>query len=104
MRHDKLVRDGIPDVIRASGQTPITRILDAEAFRDQLGRKLLEEVSEFCASGALEELADVLEVVFALAWEQGIDRQQLEEMRQRKARERGGFQRRIYLVETHPAD
>jgi len=66
----KLVRDGVPDAIRANGQIPITRTADTEEYVKLLREKLLEEVGEFLDAGPegeAEELADVLEVVFALA-------------------------------------
>lgn len=78
----------------------MTRILGEEEFGLELTRKLREEVEEFCQTGAAEELADVLEVVYALADESGIGRDALEEIRGRKRLERGGFEQRIFLVET----
>jgi predicted house-cleaning noncanonical NTP pyrophosphatase (MazG superfamily) len=92
----KLVRDRIPEIIRASGKEPLVRVADAEVFRDLLRDKLVEEVDEFLASdGDLEELADILEVVLALADDLGAGPAQLEEMRAAKAAERGGFSLRI---------
>jgi predicted house-cleaning noncanonical NTP pyrophosphatase (MazG superfamily) len=104
MKHNKLVRDGIPDIITERGDEPVTQVLDAGAYRRELGRKLQEEVAEFGESGEVEELADILEVVYALAAAEGVSKSQLEEMRGRKRGERGGFERRIFLVETIPAD
>ena len=66
-RFDKLVRDKIPQIIEASGKTPITRILDREEYMTCLETKLDEEVCEFHESKAMEELADILEVVYAPA-------------------------------------
>jgi len=104
MKHNKLVRDKIPDIITERGDEPVTQVLDAGAYRRELWRKLQEEVGEFGESGKVEELADILEVVYALAAAKGVSKSQLEEMRERKRRERGGFERRIFLVETIPAD
>lgn len=47
MREGKLVRDNIPDIIRADGKTPVTRILDQEEYLNELDRKLQEEVAEY---------------------------------------------------------
>src|SRR5699024_12138031 len=49
MREGKLVRDNIPDIIRADGKTPVTRILDQEEYLNELDRKLQEEVAEYQA-------------------------------------------------------
>ena len=67
MQHNKLVRDNIPAIIQRHGEAPITRTLETAEYQDALRRKLHEEVAEFCATGHLEELADILEVVYALA-------------------------------------
>jgi predicted house-cleaning noncanonical NTP pyrophosphatase (MazG superfamily) len=48
----KLVRDRIPEIIRASGKEPLVEVADAEFPT---------------VGGDLEELADILEVVLALA-------------------------------------
>jgi len=71
MSQGKLVRDKIPQIIRSTGQEPVIRTADAKEYGVRLRDKLREEVAEFLDSdSAPEELADVLEVVYALA-EQG---------------------------------
>ena len=87
----KLVRDKIPDVIRSKGDTPITRTASREEYHQALDDKLTEEIREWRESGDPEELADVMEVVHALANTRGISASQLEEMRAAKHEERGGF-------------
>ena len=72
MRYEKLVRDHIPAMITQRGDQPVTRILACDEYRHELRRKLHEEVAEFCATGEVEELADVLEVVYALAMLEGV--------------------------------
>lgn len=104
MKHNKLVRDRIPEIITRRGDKPVTQILDADAYGQELRRKLQEEVAEFGESGKVEELVDILEVVYALAVDEGASQSQLEEMRKQKRRERGGFDQRIFLVEIIPAD
>ncbi|MGA6160847.1 phosphoribosyl-ATP pyrophosphohydrolase [Stenotrophomonas sp. NPDC087984] len=96
--YSKLVRDRIPEIIRSSGAEPVTYIASRGEYRRRLRDKLGEEVGEFLAADeteAPEELADVLEVVQALATELGIGPVQLEKIRAAKARERGGFAERI---------
>jgi predicted house-cleaning noncanonical NTP pyrophosphatase (MazG superfamily) len=104
VKHNKLVRDRIPEIIRRRGDRPITRTLSVGAYGQELRRKLQEEVAEFSESGQVEELIDILEVVYALAAHGGVSQSQLEGMRKRKRRERGGFDQRLYLVETTPAE
>jgi len=94
----KLVRDRIPEIIRATGAEPITYRAEPDEYRLRLREKLAEEVGEFLAAddeNAIEELADVLEVVYALAAELGTDQAQLERVREDKASQRGGFVERI---------
>jgi predicted house-cleaning noncanonical NTP pyrophosphatase (MazG superfamily) len=104
MKHNKLVRDKIPDIITGHGDEPVTQILEAEAYKLELRSKLQEEVAEFCESGKVEELADILEVVYALAAAEGVSQFQLEEMRKQKRKERGGFDQRIFLTKICSAD
>lgn len=95
----KLVRDKIPDIIRAQGVEPCTRIASPAEYRRLLLDKLREEAYEvFTASDAaacLGELADVLEVVYAIAADLGADAARLDEVRAVKAAERGGFAGRV---------
>jgi len=94
----KLVRDKIPQIIRSRGSEPIVRVLGAAEYREMLLAKLAEEVDEVRAADdaeAAEELADVCEVVLALASDLGLNAGQLEELRAAKAAERGGFADRI---------
>ena len=102
MKYDKLVRDRIPEIVLSRGDKPITRVLDTEAYGRALRAKLQEEIAEFIGSGEVAELIDVLEVVYALAAERGVDHAQIEGMRRRKLNDRGGFEERIFLEEIVP--
>ena len=100
MKYDKLVRDRIPEVIRERGGTPIIHIAQHEEYRIKLQEKLQEEVKEFIQDGHDEELADIVEVVYAICEYRGIDREQLETLRKEKLKKRGGFSGRIILDEA----
>lgn len=97
MEDGKLVRDKIPEIIREAGGSPNVRELDDTAYREALREKLLEETREFLDSGRPEELADILEVVYALALSDHLTPFELGEMRQKKRSARGGFDRRLFL-------
>lgn len=96
----KLVRDGIPEIIRAAGGTPVVRVLEGEDYRSALLAKLVEEATEAQSSDdahLLEELADVYEVVLAALEVNGWSLPDLTEAAGRKAVARGGFRARIWL-------
>lgn len=98
MIYNKLVRDRIPEIIITQGEKPIIRILDEIEYRRCLEKKLDEEVAEFHADRSVEELADILEVIFALTEDCGYTKEQLFDICNRKREKRGGFSKRIFLV------
>lgn len=102
----KLVRDRIPDLIRASGQVPVTSVARSDLeYARRLDEKLREEVREYLYSGDLAELADISEVVRAIARARGSSPDEVERMRVAKREERGGFDGRVvWLGNTHVAE
>ena len=98
MEYNKLVRDKIPNIIEEGGEIAHVRVLDVEEYRSALLRKLDEEVSEYHESLKLEELADILEVVLALAEAGGASREELVIEYQKKHEARGGFEKKIFLI------
>jgi predicted house-cleaning noncanonical NTP pyrophosphatase (MazG superfamily) len=104
MSQGKLVRDKIPQIIRSKGLEPVIYAAGVEEYGVRLRDKLREEVEEFLDSDSdPEELADILEVLYALAEQTGTDRQQLEKLRAAKAQERGGFADRVIWSGNGPA-
>lgn len=97
MEYDKLVRDKIPEIIKAKGKLPITHIAAAGEYGEALERKLHEEVAEFLENPSAEEAADILEVLHAICVLKNVDLSSLEAVRRKKAEERGGFGQRIIL-------
>ena len=71
MDYNKLVRDGIPEIIAAQGEKPIIRVMDDKEYIISLEKKLDEEVAEYHESKEIEELADVMEVIYALCEAKG---------------------------------
>ena len=98
MVYNKLVRDKIPAIINAQGKTVKTRVLDDEEYLTALEAKLDEEVGEYHRDKNLEELADILEVVYALSEHSGHSKEDLLEVYEKKNRERGGFRDRVFLI------
>ena len=92
----KLVRDRIPELIKADGKVPKTRILSEDEYLQELDIKLSEEVAEYQADKSIEEMADVLEVLYSICEARGYTIEQLMDVKQKKNDKRGGFKSRIY--------
>lgn len=95
--YNKLVRDGIPAIIEATGATCETEILSDTDYLTLLDRKLEEELAEYLHDQSIEELADLVEVIYACAAARGYSKEELEAVRAEKAEKRGGFARKILL-------
>lgn len=104
IRHDKLVRDRIPEIIARAGKTCVTRRLTEAEYIAALDAKLTEELAEYHADGSMEELADLLEVMMAAAAARGHDFAEVEAIRRKKAEARGGFAERIWLESVEAPD
>lgn len=100
MKYNKLVRDRIPEIIKQNNSTPIIHIADDEEYWDKLKEKLKEEIDEFFKNSTEEELADILEVIYAFRDYMKIDKDKFEEIREKKAQKRGSFKKKIILDET----
>ncbi len=97
IRYDKLVRDRIPEIIEANGQRCTMRALNDEEYARHLDEKLAEELAEYEASGDIEELVDLIELVRAIVANRGMSWDEFEQLRDHKCQERGGFSKRLLL-------
>jgi len=97
--YHKLVRDRIPEIIEKDGKTCVCSVLSQEDYLVMLDQKLNEELAEYQESKSLEELADLLEVMAAVAAARGSSMGEVEKIRVSKKEKRGGFEKRI-LLET----
>ena len=98
--YHKLVRDRIPEIIEASGTECHIEILSDEEYLKMIDAKLDEELAEYHQDQNLEELADLLEVIRAATLARGYTLEELEAVRAAKTEKRGGFEKKILLVET----
>jgi predicted house-cleaning noncanonical NTP pyrophosphatase (MazG superfamily) len=99
-RNGKLVRDRIPETIRGRDDRCEGRVVGDADYAERLYEKLAEELVEYQREGAVEELADLVEVVQVIAEARGISWDALEEIRHTKRAERGSFRHRLLLVEV----
>ena len=95
--YNKLVRDKIPEMIVNENRHPVTRILDNDEYRVELNKKLQEEVKEYIEDNNVEELADIVEVVYGILDSMDISIEEFESVRKAKVDKRGAFKDRIYL-------
>ncbi len=100
IKYHKLVRDKIPELIEKEGKQSICSILSDEEYLEFLDRKLSEELEEYQEDKSMEELADLLEVMMAVAKARGSSIEKIERIRQQKADKRGGFEKKILLEEV----
>ena len=97
---EKLVRDKIPQIIVESGRRCEFRILDNSEYAIYLRKKLEEEVHEFMVEDSIEELADLLEVVEAIAEDKGVSWTEVMNIKQHKAMKKGTFTQKIFLTKA----
>ncbi len=96
-KYNKLVRDRIPEIIESDGHKTIFKTLSEKAYITALDKKLMEEVKEYQIDKSLEEMADVLEVLYAIGRARGYKIDELEAKRVEKHMNRGGFEKRLFL-------
>ena len=102
--YNKLVRDRVPEIIEASGKKCVTEILSDADYLRMADAKLDEELAEYHKDQNIEELADLLEVIYAAVLAHGYTLEDLERVRAEKAEKRGGFSKRILLVEVEETE
>lgn len=98
--YNKLVRDKIPEIIEKSGNACVTEILSDEDYLKMIDAKLDEELTEYHKDQNIEELADLLEVIYAATKARGYTLAELESVRAEKATKRGSFDDKILLKEV----
>jgi len=100
IEYDKLVRDKIPEIVESKGSRAIVEVLDTGDYQKYLDIKLGEELKEYLEDGSVEELADLVEVVYALLDCKGVSLEEFEKIRIAKVEERGAFKKRLLLKEV----
>ena len=98
IKYNKLIRDKIPEIIEADGKDYKIRKLEDEEYLESLNAKLQEELDEYLESGEVEELADIMELIYAIIEYKDVSQEELEEIRKDKKKERGGFAEKLFLI------
>ncbi len=95
--YNKLVRDKIPEVIESSGKFFSSHIAEELEYKEELFKKAYEELEEFRETPCAEEMADIFEVLEGLIKAYNIEMNDIFDIKEEKARERGAFDERIIL-------
>ena len=98
--YNKLIRDKIPQIIEQSGKQAIIEEVSGKDYLELLNAKLGEELQEYLDSQDIEELADLVEVVYAILDDKNISLQEFELIRKIKVQERGAFKGKLLLKEV----
>jgi predicted house-cleaning noncanonical NTP pyrophosphatase (MazG superfamily) len=99
-KYNKVIRDKIPEIIADSGKKYTLKQLDDTTFLADLEKKLIEEVNEYTESKDVEELADLLEVIYRISELRGVNSEELDEIRKDKAEKRGKFASNLFLIDA----
>lgn len=94
---NKLIRDKIPEIIEKAGNDYEIEVLDDEEYIKALNDKLEEELDEYKASKEIMELVDLVEIIYAILDYKNISRAEFQKMRKEKQKERGGFEKKLFL-------
>ncbi|NLI59995.1 MAG: nucleoside triphosphate pyrophosphohydrolase [Clostridiales bacterium] len=97
VKYNKLVRDRIPEIIRASGKQALVDKVHDERLLSFLNNKLQEELAEYDKSGDIEELADLVKVIYTILDYKGISLDRFNRIREEKNRKRGAFKGGLVL-------
>jgi predicted house-cleaning noncanonical NTP pyrophosphatase (MazG superfamily) len=97
IKYNKAIRDKIPEIIKSSGKNCNVKVLDDDVFLAEMEKKLVEELHEYQESKDVEELADILEVIYRISELKGVN---LDKTRQEKVEKRGGFEKNLFLMDT----
>lgn len=99
--YNKLVRDKIPENIdKMEGRKSNYKILEDKEYIEELDKKLFEEAHEFIEEHSVEELADLMEVIYTIMKINNISMNDVENARKIKKDKKGGFNNKIYLIDV----
>ena len=98
--YNKLIRDNNVKIMEDKGCKVTYKILDDKRYGEELDKKLKEEVEEYLADYSIEEMADVMEVIYAILEYRGTSMEEVEQVRIKKRNRKGAFKNKIFLKDV----
>ena len=105
MKYDKIIRDKVPEIIKANGSKRDTKVVNGYEAIGYLIEKIHEETDELSEARnvegkAIEELGDILECIYSIASKMSVPMERIDFVRNNKALDRGRFDKNIILLEA----
>ena len=103
--YNKLIRDKIPEIIEKDGVSYKTRVLKQGEYKRELLKKIVEESQEVLETNGnkkelVKEIGDVQEIITYLIKVFNLDKKEIEKIRKKRKKSRGGFDKKIFLEYT----
>ena len=100
LTYNKLIRDNNVKIMEDKGCKVRYEILDNERYGKELDKKLKEEVNEYLEDYSVEEMADVMEVIYAILEYRGTNMEEVEKIRIEKREKKGAFKNKVFLKDV----
>ncbi|WP_431026854.1 nucleoside triphosphate pyrophosphohydrolase [Lysinibacillus sp. LZ02] len=98
---NKLVRDKVPSLVTKDGGSYSLKLLSPLEHQHEITKKMYEELDEYHAAHskdeAIEELVDMVELIYAAIKLHDVSPEDFEAIRLEKKKKKGGFEKGIYL-------
>lgn len=95
--YNKLIRDNNVKIMEDKGCKVTYEILDDKRYVEELDKKLKEEVDEYLDDYSVEEMADVMEVIYTMLELRGNTMEEVEKVRVEKRNRKGALKNKVFL-------